>query len=313
MSNLPPQLALLRDFYYQSALKLSAEKDWAHARGLLGRPEFFTLEHLQRHLNNPLLLPGWFSLYWQGKPVDCTPAMGNKVVQNATLSILNKHIIQEYLSHGAALLLEGVECLEPGINAMCAAIDAPHERVLSNAVVFFSQRGGEAYRGHFDTDDALAVQLDGQKKWHIYDRVLPRLVDQGDLTPQQLGPVRAEIIMNPGDVLFVKSGTPHRVETIGAYSLHMTFDICDHNMGAQNALQLLMQAFEHDASPSYTPTAGVVSKLMAHASSPAYRQRIEELQRARAEDCKRSRAMLTANQVTHLTQLLAANAEQAIR
>jgi hypothetical protein len=278
----------------------------AYADRLIDQPAFFTIEHLQRHLNNPLLMPGWFSLFWQGKAIDCTPAVGNKVVQNATLSILNKGIIQEYLSHGAALLLEGVECLEPDINAMCAAIDAPHEHVMSNSVVFFSQRGSEAYRGHFDTDDALVIHLGGQKKWRIYERVPPRLVDQGDLTVEQLGKVQAEIVMNPGDALFIRSCTPHLVETTAPYSLHMTFDICDHNVSAETALNLLTQEFAREATRSYTPPEGVVDKLMQHARSPAYWKQLNELQSTRAEHCKRSRAMLSGNCVTHFTQLMAA-------
>lgn len=306
MTELPPQLKLLRDFYYERALTLSAEKNFVYAPRLIDSPAFFTIEHLQRHINNPLMMPGWFSLFWQGKAVDCAPAVGNKVVQNATLSILNKNIIQDYLSHGAALLLEGVECFEPDINAMCGAIDAPHRHVVSNAVVFFSQKGGEAYRGHFDTDDALAVQLDGQKKWRLYPRVAPRLVEQGDLSAAQLGPVEAEIVMNPGDALFVRSGTPHLVETTGAYSLHMTFDICDHNVPADHALNVLMQEFERDATRSYTPPEGVVEKLMQHLQSPSYRARIEEAQSARADACRQVRAMLAGNHVTHLAQLQAA-------
>ena len=310
MNELAPQLQRLRDFYYESALTLSIEKDFVHAPQLINQPSFFTVEHLQRHLNNPLLMPGWFSLYWQGKPVDCTPAIGNRSVQNATLSILNKQIIQEYLAHGAALLLEGVECLESDINAMCGALDAPHQHLMSNAVVFYSQRGTEAYRGHFDTDDALAVQLDGQKKWRLYERVPPRLIEQGELTAEQLGPVQAEIVMNPGDALFVKSCTPHQVETTAPYSLHMTFDICDQGVNAENALHMLMRKFEREATPTGTLPEGLVDKLIQHAQSPDYRQQLLEAQAARAAACKQSRAMLAANRITHFTQLRAAEAKR---
>lgn len=282
MFELNSQLTQLRDFYYEAALKQKSEKDFVFAPRLIDTPAFFTLDHLQRHLNNPLLMPGWFSLFWQGKSVDCAPAVGNKVVQNATLSILNKSFIQDYLAHGAALVLEAIECLEPDINAMCAAIDAAHNHVLSNAVVFFSQQGGEAYRGHFDTDDALVIQLAGQKKWRLYERVPPRQVEQGNLSAQQLGPVRTELVLNPGDALFVRSCTPHLVQTTGPYSLHMTFDICDHNVPADDALNLAMQAFQQDAAGSYTVPEGVIDKLIAHMQAPGYRQRINELQTARA-------------------------------
>src|SRR5262249_22420491 len=96
MNELPHQLRLLRDFYYKTALKLPADVNMAHAPGLIDKPAFFTLEHLQRHLNNPLLLPGWFCLFWQGNPVDCSPAVGYKIIQKAKIPFLNKGMIEEY-------------------------------------------------------------------------------------------------------------------------------------------------------------------------------------------------------------------------
>ena len=97
---------------------------------------------------------------------------------------------------------------------MCGAIDAPHQRVLSNAVVFYSQRGMEAYRGHFDAQDTLVIHLRGQKKWRIHERLPPRRVNRGELTPEQMGRLHAEIVMNPGDALFLRSNAPHIVETL---------------------------------------------------------------------------------------------------
>ena len=305
MIELSPQLRLLRDFYYKTALKLPADCNLAHAPGLIEKQAIFTLEHLQRHINNPMLLPGWVALFWKGKPVDCTPAVGYKIIQKAILPFLNKGIIQEYLSHGAALVLEGLDFLEPGINAMCAAIDAPHPCVMSNAVAFFSQRGDEAYRGHFDLDDVLVIHLGGQKKWRIYERLAPRRVDVQELSPGQMGKLQAEIVMNPGDALFLKSGTPHMVETTGNYSLHISFDICDRTINVETALDLLTQEFCRDATRPYTPMEGVIDKLVQHSHSPDYWQRVRDLQANQVENYKSSRRLIGSNRVTHLDSLIA--------
>ncbi|MCW5603832.1 MAG: hypothetical protein KIT18_04715 [Burkholderiales bacterium] len=304
MIELPPQLRLLHDFYYKTALTLPAGADMAYAPGLIDRPAFFTLEHLQRHLNNPLLMPGWFALFWQGKRVDCTPAVGHRIIQSVEVPFLNKGIIQDYLSHGAALVLEGIDFLEPGINAMCKAIDAAHPCVMSNVEVFFSQHGQEAYRGHLDTDDVLVIHLHGQKKWRIHERQAPRRVNLDELTPDKMGGLQAEIVMNPGDALFLKSGVPHRVETTGACSLHMSFDICDRIVNAETALHLLIQEFDRDATRAYTPVEGVVEKLMQHARSPEYWKRVREMQASQTENYRNARLMIGGNRVTHLDQLL---------
>ena len=309
---LSPQLRLLRDFYYKTALKRPAETNMVHAPGLIDRPAFFTMEHLQRYLNEPMLMPSWFLLLWQGKRVDCTPAVGNKIIQGNEVPFLNKGIIQEYLSHGAALVLEGIDLLDPVINAMCGAIDAPHASVFSNSVVFFSQKGQEAYRGHIDTDDVLVIHLAGQKKWRIYERLPTRRVNLDELPPEQMGKLQAEIVMNPGDALFLRNGSPHSVETTGAFSLHMSFDICDRTINAETALNLLTQEFDRDASRPYTPIEGVMEKLAQHAQSPAYWKRIEELRAKHKENYRNARLLMSNNRVTHLEKLIAAERKPAL-
>src|SRR5262245_2205671 len=81
MNELAPQLRLLRDFYYKKALKLPTETAMLHGPGVVAKPSFFTLEHLRRHLSDPLLTPPWFTLVWQGSPVECAHAVARKSVQ----------------------------------------------------------------------------------------------------------------------------------------------------------------------------------------------------------------------------------------
>lgn len=307
---LSPQLRQLRDFYYKTALKLAPEQCMAHAPGLIGHPSFFTLDHVKRHLNNPLLMPGWFHLFWQGKQVDCSPAIAHKVIQTAEVQFLNKAIIEEYLSHGASMVLEGLDILEPAINAMCAAIDAPHECVFSNAVAFFSQKGGEAYRGHFDTDDVLVIHLAGEKTWRIHERQAPRRVDTSEMTPAQMGPLHAELTMRPGDALYLRNGTPHQVQTASDYSLHISFDICDRNVNAETALHLLMQEYDRDATRAYTPTADVMGKLTTLAQGAPFHARVRELQAAQQANYKRARSAIGANSVSALDRLIALEGKQ---
>src|SRR6202012_1695838 len=168
--------------------------------------------------------------------------------------------------------------LQPDINAFCGALDSPHDCVMSNAVAFFSQKGNEAYRGHLDLDDVVVIQLAGRKRWRIYERQAPRRTEMFDLPPEKMGKLVAEFEALPGDALYMRSKTPHLVETTGDYSLHMSFDICDRSVTPETALHMLMAEFDRDASPSYTPTPAVLDKLVAHAGSAAYQGRIAELQ-----------------------------------
>lgn len=308
MSELSPQLRALRDFYYKTALKLPPEEYFVRAPGLIPAPAFFTLEHLKGHLNNPMLMPQYVSLMWQGKKVDLAPAIGHKVIQAAEVQFLNKGILEDYLAHGASLVFEGLDLLQPDINDFCAALDAPHDCAVSNAVAFFSQKGNEAYRGHLDLDDVLVIQLAGRKKWRIYERQAPRRADMFELAPEKMGPLKAEFEALPGDALYMRSKTPHLVETVGDYSLHLSFDICDRNVTPETALHLLMAEFDRDSSPSYTPTPGVIDKLVTHARAPAYLAKVAELQAQQKENYKRARVMIGSNRVSALDRLIAQEA-----
>jgi Cupin superfamily protein len=303
---LSPQLRTLRDFYYKTAKKLPEGQDYVHAQGLIDKPSFFTLEHLKTHLNNPLLMPTWFKLFWQGKAVDCTPAVGYKVIQGAEVPFLNKGILEQYLANGASMVLEGIDLLEPMINAMCGAIDQASECVLSNSVVFFSQKaGGEAYRGHLDTSDVLVVQLAGAKRWKVHQRQQPRWVELNELEPAKMGPVQADFVMRPGDALFVKSFSPHIVETAADYSLHMAFDICDRAVNADTALHLLLEHYNRDAAACYAPTPEIIDRLARQAGSPEYRKRVAALSQAQKANYAQARSQVASNRVGALDRLIA--------
>jgi len=311
---LTPELRKLRDFYYKHALTLPLERDFVRAEGLLGRPTYFTLSHLREHLNNPLLTPEFFKLYWQGKQVDARPAMGHKLIQGSEVPFLNKGIIEQYLANGAAIVLEAIDLFDPVVNAMCAAIDDGGERVLSNSVAFFSQkRGGEAYRGHVDTADVLVVQLSGAKRWFLHQRQKPRWVDLAEMEPTAMGPVQAEFVMRPGDAIFLRSYTPHRVRTEEEHSLHMAFDICDRHINADTALHLLLESYNREAVSTYSADGSVIDRLVELANSPGYRRRVEELGSAQGGHYKQARALFGANRVHALDGLIAAGQAHAAK
>ena len=295
------QLEKLLAFLSEAARTPPGDQDFMHAAGLIERPDFFTLEHLRAQLNSPLLMPQHFALYWQGKRVDCSPALAHKIVQGQDIPFLNKGILEDYLSRGAALVLEGLDIMCPDINELCAAIDAGKPNLFSNAVVFFSQqRGNEAYRGHRDTDDVLVLHLAGQKAWRLYERQAPRWVDLQELPPEKMGRLQAELVINPGDALFIRAGTPHQVQTSGDYSMHLSCDICDRNLNAETCAQLLLDEYKRDSASCYSPASEVVNKLMEHASSEKYRQKLADLQQVHAANYERFRALLGRNKVRAL-------------
>ena len=195
--------------------------------------QLFSLTRLESLLSNPLLTPNWVRLSVNNGPRPLEHMEHWKLVQRKELRFLEKTSLLEALQAGGALVLEGLDILDPTINEICSAIDESLPCALSNCEAFFSQRGNEAYQGHCDSDDVLAIQISGRKDWNLYSQQQRRYVGNAELTEDQMGPVIETIQMRAGDILFVRAGVPHRCATVEGHSLHLSFDLCDRSPNAE--------------------------------------------------------------------------------
>src|SRR5437764_12177957 len=184
---LSPVQRRIRDFYFKEGLAAPSDVTHVYRPNLVPDQQLFSIEHLRRHLNNPLLDLNYLNLFQAGRPVDLAHARLFKLVQRRKIEFVDHRVLQHHLSQGAACVLEGVDILEPEINALAAALDRAHAATFCNATVFFSQQGNEAYRGHLDTDDVLVIHLAGEKRWRLYRGQSPRRVNLSDLTDSQMG------------------------------------------------------------------------------------------------------------------------------
>ncbi len=301
---LSPALRRIRDFYFKEALPAARDVTHVHRPNLVPEQRLFSLEQLRRHLNNPLLGVNFVSVFHQGKPVDLEEARLYKVVQRRKIEFFDHRILQRYLEQGAACVLEGLDILEPEINALAASLDRAHAATFCNATAFFSQQGDEAYRGHLDTDDVLVIHLVGEKRWRLYRPQAPRRVNINEMSDAQMGPVDTEVVMRPGDVLYLRSYTPHRVETLSPCSLHVSFDLCDRQPNIEMALTLALRHFDRDASPPLTPPQDVLEKVLQLGRSPGYRADLADMLARDKAGHGEFRRLLAANTVTHLDRYI---------
>ena len=308
-TDLPPQLRLVRDFVFKQALSLPLERNYLHEPGLVPDQTIFRLEDLRKHLNNPFLDLDFLQIVDRGQLVDLRGARCFKVVQRRQIEFVNRCVLQQHLENGAACVLEGVDILEPQVNLLAATLDRTHSCTFSNAVVFFSQRGNEAYRGHLDTDDVLAIHLAGAKKWRIYRRQSPRRVNLTDLSESDMGPLEAEVVMRAGDALFLRSGTPHQVETVDDYSLHLSFDLCDRAVNIEAALNLLLKRYDHDALPPYSDTGEVLDKAITAGRTEDFKREVCDLQERHKHNYEEFRQLINSNRVSFFDRFIAAEAK----
>ena len=301
---LSPVLRRIRDFYFKEALASPAGVTHDHRPGLDRDQQLFSLEHLRRRLNDPLLDVNYLNLFNGGKTVDLADARLYKVVQRRKIAFVDRRVLQQHLASGAACVLEGLDILEPQINLLASVLDRANTATFCNATAFFSQKGNEAYRGHVDTDDVLVIHMAGEKRWRLHQRQKPRRSQLNELTEPQMGALDAEVVMRPGDVMYLRSYTPHRVETLSECSLHVSFDLCDRQPSIEMALQLLLAHYDRDSALPLTPTKGMLDKLFELARTDAYAADLAAMLARDKAGHAEFRRILGENLVTHLDRFI---------
>lgn len=283
-------LQSLLDFYRKARQELP--EAFTYKAGVIDKPSFFTVADLQRHLNNPLLHPDWLYIKQDGKVVDVKKFLFFKSVQNKELNFLDKDLINNEINKGAAVVLEGIDILEPGINDFVTRLDESLPCVLSNAEVFFSQQDNEAYEGHCDADDVLVVQLSGKKTWNLYAPQQRRYAEIQKLSEQQLGPVMQEFEMRPGDALYLRAGVPHRCVTGAPHSLHMSFDLVDSAPQVSEITKQATNQYSYACELPYSPLANVVDRYVGILKSDQFQQALQQATQFRREEILNFRKMI---------------------
>ena len=296
-TKLHKELKAVLEFYQKQHATPPAE--YACAPGLINSPSFFTIKDLQSHLNNPLLNPSWVHLISHGKSVPLQDSCFFKSVQSNQLPFMDKTVMNKELKNGAAVVLEGIDILDAGVNYFVSKLDNTLPCSLCNCVAMFSQQDNEAYTGHFDSEDVLVIQLSGKKLWNLYAPMQRKFVDSTHLTPEQLGPPIKQLTVNPGDVLYVRAGIPHMCQTTGDHSLHLAFDLVDSTPNVEQITGEANKFYDHACADAYVPASKVMEQYIELVNSPEFQGFLESATQNVKEDAKAFRECMGNSSTVH--------------
>ncbi len=148
---------------------------------------------------------------------------------------------------GSTMVLQGLHRIWPPIIALCQQLAAElGHPVQANAYVTPPQNQG--FSNHYDVHDVFVLQIEGEKRWQIHAPVLEApLRDQpwSDRKPAVERRAREapliEVVLRPGDCLYLPRGFLHAATALGAVSTHLTIGVHSWTRFAL-AEQLLAQA-----------------------------------------------------------------------
>jgi len=166
---------------------------------------------------------GWFSLVRvRGRPPGPSHLNADGWVDGAA-------VWQEYRA-GTSLLLNQVQRRHAGTARLCRALERGFTRAgvrLGRHIggnLYLSPPDSQGFSIHYDPHDVLVVQLAGRKHWRLYGRRFdnPARPLAEPVAAEDAGGLAAEIALDPGDCLYLPSGTLHEACTHDSQSLHLT-------------------------------------------------------------------------------------------
>ena len=153
-------------------------------------------------------------------------------------------------------------------------------------------------------DDVLVFQLEGRKTWQLYEPQQRRYLGVSDQSDEQLGPVKEEITMRPGDALYVRAGTPHRCLTPGDYSLHLSFDLGDRTPNIEQITAWADQRYLSATAPVYSPLSKVVDKYVEVLRDADFQAGLKAETEKKRNDIKQFRQQMgRASAINYLSKL----------
>lgn len=146
--------------------------------------------------------------------------------------------VRFWIAQGASVVLNGVETYTIGLRVIQRMFLAAGF-AESWANIYISQKGSKALEAHCDTHDVWILQAAGQKIWNIWQAreewpregeqtgqrtIIERAAHPGNPDSRK-GELLSQVILRPGDVLYLPHGWYHSAMAETEASMHVTFGV----------------------------------------------------------------------------------------
>jgi ribosomal protein L16 Arg81 hydroxylase len=196
--------------------KFASIMSWQALNGILDMTSIWGSLTLGLHLDGDYI-----------KPVNyCVPGP-DRNDQQGMMPVTKK--VHDYLAQGATLVCNKVDRLTPAMSSFARIIEETFEcKVQAN--LYCSWRERKAFSSHFDKHGVWAIQAEGSKRWLVYKGRADNPIHH-DRSPvfdkeyhqKARGKVLMDIVMRPGDLLYIPHGQYHDALAMSGGTIHLTY------------------------------------------------------------------------------------------
>jgi hypothetical protein len=147
-----------------------------------------------------------------------------------TDQVIDDKVLRLY-ADGATLVLQGLHRIWPPLIDFARALGTELRQPLQiNA--YLTPAGNQGFATHYDTHDVFVLQIDGTKRWRVHEPVLAQPLERqawggraDEVGATAQGPAALDVVLAPGDVLYLPRGWLHSAEAQDGRSLHVTIGV----------------------------------------------------------------------------------------
>ena len=164
-------------------------------------------------------------------------------VRGERIPRIDAGLLYERLRGGATLVVDAVNDVDPQVARLSEELAAKLSARRATTVLFASFGHTPGFAIHWDNRDVYALQVEGRKRWSVFEPSVVAPLDRGDQhTPGggEPGALFWEGTLERGDMLYVPRGWWHEVTSEDTPSLHLIL-----GFGPVTALDYLSWATDH--------------------------------------------------------------------
>lgn len=140
-------------------------------------------------------------------------------------------LVAHQFAQGSSVIVESLHLIDEEIARICEGL-AQDVGTYVTACAFLAPASSQGFAHHFDVHDAFVLQVEGSKRWELFEPPLNQPLEEHyfegidaypGLRQRIAGAPALEFTMHPGDTLFLPRGWVHNVYATDEQSLHLNF------------------------------------------------------------------------------------------
>jgi hypothetical protein len=189
--------------------------------------------------------------WWSGSWQQLSPLTGKPIpMEQQTMSVADMHT--QY-NKGFTVLINKLDLRVQAVANVCSSLES-WLGIHTNANLYFTPPYSQGFESHWDWMEAVIMQVSGSKKWKLTRPLVPLSRPDQKWKPKSTHLAEresVEVLLQPGDVLWLPRGVIHEAQTQDSASMHITIGILVKDNTWEGLLHILLSQLQ--ATPVVVP------------------------------------------------------------